>query len=106
MKTLLFVSALVLFGASSALGQATVSTYVLSNEPVKIHPLSHPEHASQRPLAAVQSLLENSNYFYAVGKRPLWEVAPKRQEMPLGDVARLLRKEHETAKKATVVMEN
>ena len=106
MKTLLFVSAVVLLGASSALGQATISTYVLSNEPVKIHPLSHPEHASQRPMAEIQSLLENGSYFYAVGKRPLWEFATKQQEVPLGDVARLLRKEHETAKKATFVREN
>ena len=106
MKTLLLASALVLLGAASAMGQATAGTYVLNNEPTKIHPLSHPEHASPRPMAEARSLLENSNYSYAVGKRPLWEFVSKQQAMPLGDVARLLRKEHETAKKSSVVFEN
>jgi hypothetical protein len=106
MKTLLFAVALVLLSAASAMGQATLNTYVLSNEPIKVHEFSHPEHATQQPMAEAQNLLENANYSYAVGKRPLWEFASKQQAMPLGDVARLLRKQHETAKKSSVVYEN
>jgi hypothetical protein len=41
------------------------------------------------------------------GELPLWEVAPKEPPaIPLGDTARLLRKQHETAKKAQFVFEN
>ncbi len=105
MKTLLFV--LFVLCTTAALGQSTVGASVLSNQPQVLSVPSHPEHASQRSMAEAQSLLGNAGYFHALGTRPLWEVAPKPQvPMPLGDVARILRKEHETAKKANVVVEN
>lgn len=53
-----------------------------------------------------QNLLQRSTYLYARGERPLWESMPERVAMPLGDVARLLRQEHATAKKASRVVEN
>lgn len=40
------------------------------------------------------------------GERPLYEVAPKITETPLGDVARAQKKEHAADKKATIVWEN
>ena len=55
-------------------------------------------------LAQEQSLLEHSNYYYAQGERPLWEVQPLAHHVPLGDIARTLRQEHATAKKADIVV--
>ena len=45
--------------------------------------------------AMEQSLLENSSVFVCEGERPLWEVQPLAPQVPLGDIARALRKEHE-----------
>jgi hypothetical protein len=67
---------------------------------------SHPSHATQQNMSQEQNLLERSNVVYAQGERPLWEVAPKSHTTPLGDIARALRKEHETAKKADVIWQN
>jgi hypothetical protein len=53
-----------------------------------------------------QNLLIGSGNAQAHGVRPLWEVYVSSQAMPLGDAARLLRKEHSSAKKADVVWEN
>jgi hypothetical protein len=53
-----------------------------------------------------QTLLITSNNAYARGERPLWEVAVKRPaEIPLGDIARLLRNQHAAARKAVKVLE-
>jgi hypothetical protein len=52
-----------------------------------------------------QNLRERSKLQYARGERPVWEFLPEKQEMPLGDVARMFREEHATAKKATHVLE-
>ena len=55
-------------------------------------------------MAAEQSLLEHFGYFYAQGERPLWEVQPlsKSHAVPLGDVARAYRKDHELVRKADI----
>jgi hypothetical protein len=53
-----------------------------------------------------QSLLGTSTYVTAHGERPLWEFAPKVVEVPLGDIARTLRKERQIAKKSAAVFEN
>jgi hypothetical protein len=66
--------------------------------------VSHPEHAMQQAMAQEQSLLEHSNYFYAQGERPLWEIQPLAHHVPLGDIARMLKQEHATAKKADIVV--
>jgi hypothetical protein len=44
-------------------------------------------------------------YSYAQGERPLWEFGPVSVPVPLGDVARAVRKEKLTAKKAEIVFE-
>ena len=54
-------------------------------------------------MALEQNLLENASYSYARGERPLWEVQPLAHQVPLGDIARALKKEHETAKKADFI---
>ncbi|MBZ5707396.1 MAG: hypothetical protein LAN63_18775 [Acidobacteriia bacterium] len=104
MKTTLFVMCFLC--ATAALGQTSVGGSVLSSEPRVFRMSSHQERASQRSVEQEQDLLEKSHLLYARGERPLWEVASNSYVMPLGDVARLLRKEHETAKKATRVWEN
>jgi len=69
---------------------------------------TNPLHASFTPMAESQNLIGTSasTYTYAQGERPLWEVAVAKQETPLGDSARALRKEHETVKKAGRVFTN
>jgi hypothetical protein len=102
MKTLLFTLCLVL--TTAAFGQAGGHLSV-SNQPVPIQIPSHPLHAAHQPMAQELSLLTGSAYVTVQGEKPLWEVARILDGMPLGDVARLLRKQHATAKKATIVFE-
>jgi hypothetical protein len=101
MKTALFV--LCCLCATAALGQSVGS---VSAAPVSssIQMASHAEHATQQPLAEQQSLLERSNYYYAQGEMPLWEVQglSKSHAVPLGDIARAFRKDHELVKKADI----
>jgi hypothetical protein len=68
---------------------------------------THTSHAAPQQMAPKQSLLEGSGQVYiAHGERPLWEVAPPEPPtVPLGDIARMLKKEHATAKKAQFVYE-
>ena len=101
MKTTLF--ALFVLYATAALGQA--ANY-LSNEPQPIQMPHHTLRASQHPMQQEQTLLITSNNAYGRGERPLWEFAAKAPaEIPLGDVARLLRNQHASARKATKVVE-
>jgi hypothetical protein len=102
MKATLF--ALLLLSASGALAQS-ISASVRSSEPVIVQFASHPARASQRPLAAEQSILFTAANASAQGERPLWEVAKPAPEVPLGDIARSLREEHATAKKAVKFFE-
>jgi hypothetical protein len=103
MKTTFFM--LCFLCATAALGQS-VGGAILSSEPQPLQFLSHPGHASRQSMAKEQNLLDPSDYLYAKGERPLWEVAPVLHETPLGDVARILRKEHTMAKKSDIVWSN
>jgi hypothetical protein len=88
---------------TSALGQMGAT---LSNE-VQVYDVpSHPQQATHRPMGTRQDLREGSDVVEARGERPLWEVAPKTKVVPLGDIARMLRKQHETAPKAEIIWEN
>jgi hypothetical protein len=100
MKTSIF--ALCFLCASAALGQ---TSYLNSDA----HPTqfsSHTEHAAQQGMAQSQNVMEQSSWFHGQGQRPLWEVQPAARTIPLGDIARAVRKEHAAAKKSTVVWEN
>lgn len=101
MKTALF--AFCFLCATAAFGQ---SASVLSNEVQVLQLSSHPRTANQQPQAIEHNLLERSSYTLAQGERPLWEVAPPSHVTPLGDIARMLKKEHDTAKKAEIVWVN
>lgn len=100
MKTTFFLFCLL--SATAALGQSYAGA-ALSNEPQPLQMISHPARAAQHAMAAELNLLDSSSYVYAQGERPLWEVAPAKVAMPLGDVARIYREEHLTAKKADFV---
>jgi hypothetical protein len=100
MKTGLFV--LCILGATTAFGQSFGGA-ALSSEVQVFQMPSHTQHASQQPMGQEQSLLGQSGYFLVQGERPLWEVQPLAPTVPLGDIARAFRKEHETAKKADFV---
>jgi hypothetical protein len=90
--------------AASAFGQTGVA--VLSNQPQIIEPPSHVLHAETHSLATEHPLVGGGAYTYAQGERPLWEFgSPYPEPAPLGDVARALRKEKMTAKKAEIVLE-
>lgn len=67
---------------------------------------NHAEQATEHAMASEHSLMEHSSFSYAQGERPLWEVQPLSQShpVPLGDIARMLRKEHETCQKADIVV--
>ena len=96
-----FLCATAAFGQSSAMGSAlNAQTSVLEFQ-------SHQEFATQHGMATEQNLLESSSgNTWAKGERPLWEVAPVSHPTPLGDSARMLRKEHDAAKKAEIVWNN
>jgi hypothetical protein len=103
MKTVVF--GLCFLCATAAFGQVggTVGSASLSST---VQMAAHPQHALQTPMGVEQSLLEHSNYIIAQGERPLWEVQPlsPSHTMPLGDIARMYRKDHELVKKADIVV--
>jgi hypothetical protein len=101
MKTILLT--ICILGASAAFGQAA---NVLSATPQVYSFETHPEHASRQPLAPMQSLNGSEELVYAQGELPLWEVATAVHEVPLGDSARALRREHETSKRAAKYWQN
>jgi hypothetical protein len=101
MKIAVFL--LCFLAATAVLGQQSQAIGALSNETQPLQMISHPARASQHAMATEQSLLDNSGYAYAQGERPLWELAPVTIAIPLGDVARELRQEHLTAKKADFI---
>jgi hypothetical protein len=100
MKLTIFVFCF--FCGTVALGQ---TASVIPNQPNIVEIPDHPLQASQHALATEQSLLASSSYTYAQGERPLWEFGTVSQPVPLGDIARACRKEHELAKKAAFVFE-
>ncbi len=98
MKTLAFLS--LVFCASLVWGQSAVGGGALSAEPQVPQFYSHPQHASQRGMAMEQRVLESSTAIVEHGVMPLWEVASLAPAVPLGDIARALRQEHEATRKA------
>jgi hypothetical protein len=104
MKTTLFV--ICFFAATAAFGQSASGAALLNAEPMMVTFPSHAGHASQHDLGNAQNLLEQSSYTHARGERPLWEVASPSQVTPLGDSARMLKRAHESAKKADIVWAN
>src|ERR1700733_7728282 len=99
MKTAIFIFCL--FCASAALGQAGATGAIAT--PIAM--AEHPIHAEQHDMARPQNIYEHSDYTYAQGERPLWEFGTISHPVPLGDIARVLRKEHALARKADIIWE-
>lgn len=105
MKTALVI--LCLLCSTALFAQTGFGGSVLTNEPQVFSMPSHPQHASQQPLLAEQTLLPSSAFTSAKGERPLWEFAPATTEaVSLGEIARMLRKERGAVKKAEKVWTN
>jgi len=85
------------FGQYYAVGSAPFqSTY---------NPPEHPSRAVSHPMLTEQNLLGVNSFTYAQGEMPLWEAPALSHEVPLGDIARTLKQQHATAKKARLVLE-
>jgi hypothetical protein len=105
MKVTLCVLGIVCF-AGMAFGQASTGASGLSAEPTIYEFQSHAGHAAYQGMGQRQDIMEQSTNVQAHGVRPLWEVATPAYVVPLGDSARMLRKEHMFAKKAEIVWNN
>jgi hypothetical protein len=92
--------------AGAAFGQASSGAVGLNAEPVVYEFSSHQGHAAQMDMGQQQEIMEHYSHVEAHGTRPLWEFATPAFVTPLGDSARLLRKEHMGAKKAEIVWNN
>ena len=105
MKKLFFL--VVVCGFCAAGAAAQVSGAVSSaptTSPLTI--TGHMQHAAQTPMATTQNLIGHFSTMSAKGERPLWEFMSVPTEVPLGDIARAIKKEHEGAKKAAFVWVN
>ena len=105
MKITLCLLGVVCF-AGMAFGQASTTASGMSAEPVIYEFQSHVGHAAQQGMGQAQDIMEQSINVQAHGVRPLWEVATPAYVVPLGDSARLLKKEHMFVKKAEIVWNN
>ena len=92
--------------AGAAFGQSAIGGAGLNAQPVISEFASHEGRAQQQGMGQAQNIMEESLNVSARGVRPLWEVHIPSTSVPLGDSARLLRKEHMTAKKAEIVWNN
>lgn len=104
MKTLLSVLVVCVIGCVGAMGQVAMSA--MNGQPQMLEFPDYAQHASQTGMAQTHDLMERSGTSSAHGDRPLWEFMPEPHVTPLGDSARVVRKEHAKAKKAVVVWSN
>lgn len=95
------------FCATAMFAQYGSGVPVLSNQPQPIYMPGHPQHASQHAMSMEHAIVGTYTVTYARGERSASELTPKVVvSIPLGDTARVLRKEHEAAKKAEKLWEN
>ena len=92
--------------AGAAFGQSSIGGSGLNAQPVIYEFASHEVHALQQGMGRPQDIMEQSINVQARGVRPLWEVHLPAYSVPLGDTARMLKKEHTFAKKAAIVWNN
>jgi hypothetical protein len=97
----LIIPALLIFG-SVAHAQTIGSNGLYDNS---VMTADHVEHASMHDMGREQSLISGGGSTYAQGERPLWEFGHPVEPRPLGDVAREVRQQKLTAKKAEIVFE-
>jgi hypothetical protein len=102
MKKTLFV--LVLLSATAAFAQYTSGT--INNQVQPYQFTSHPAHAAYAAMSQETSVLAGTSYGSASGERPVSDF-PQAAPVPLGTVARELRKQHDQLlKKSRIVWVN
>jgi hypothetical protein len=107
MKTTFLLLGLYLLSAAAAHGQSMYGGgATLSNQPQMFEFQSHTLRAAQKPMEQSENLLGDSGFVYGQGERPLWEFSSPTKVVPLGDTARMLKKEHTIQKKADIVWQN
>jgi hypothetical protein len=107
MKTTFLLLGLYLLSTAAADGQSVYGGgATLSSQPQIFEIPSHTLRAAQKPMGHSENLLGDSGFVYAQGERPLWEFSFPTRVVPLGDTARMLKKEHATEKKADIVWQN
>ncbi|MFZ3263429.1 MAG: hypothetical protein WA172_05480 [Terriglobales bacterium] len=101
MKKILLV--VLLLSSSAAFGQYYANH--LDNTPQVFQIPEHTAHASYGHMAGEQSIIGGGATSFAQGDRRASDF-PQMAELPLGDAARELKKQHERVKKARVIWEN
>jgi len=103
MKKILFVFCLL--STAAAFGQYTLGSGAANNQAQSYQFQSHPSHADYAPLSAERSVLPSTTFFSAQGDRRASDFAQP-EAMPLGTVARELKRQHAELKKSRVVWIN
>jgi hypothetical protein len=103
MKTTL-AALLLLFCATMAFGQTGGSTLVAPNAS-NFQITDHPTRAISTAMPMEQNLLGTNSLTSSSGEMPLWEAPSMTHEVPLGDTARELKKQHDAAPKARLTLE-
>ncbi len=103
MKKILFV--FFLLSTAAAFGQYTLGSGALNNQAQSYQFQSHPAHADYAPMSAERSVLPSTTFLSAQGERRASDF-PQPEAMPLGTIARALRKQHDEMKKSRVVWIN
>jgi hypothetical protein len=106
MKTTFLLLGLYLLAAASAHGQSVYGGTGVNTQPQIFQFQAHTLRAAQTPMGQSENLLGDSGYSYGQGERPLWEFASPSKVVPLGDSARMLKREHTIPKKADIVWQN
>jgi hypothetical protein len=106
MKTTFLLLGLYLLSAAAAHGQSLYGGATLNSQPQVVQFPGHPLRAAQKPMGESENLLGDSGYSHGQGERPLWEFSSPSQVVPLGDSARILKREHAIQKKADIVWQN
>ena len=101
MKKTLMV--LCLFLTSAAFGQY-IATHI-DSPPQVYHAPDHPGHASYTAMATEQIVVGGGSVLIAQGERPFSDF-PQTAPVPLGDLARALKKQHSQDKKSRYLWEN
>jgi hypothetical protein len=95
---------LFLLCATFAFGQAAGSSLVAPNAS-NFQITDHPTRAISAPMPIEQNLLGQNTLTSSSGEMPLWEAPSMSHEVPLGDSARELKKQHDAAPKARLTLE-
>ena len=106
MNKLLLLLAVCLTVAGNSAAQSAAGAGVTFDPQMTIIGFDHVQRATQIGLAQEQDLREKSEVTYAHGEKPLWEFMTLAPEESLGDVARSLKQERATEKKAVMSWSN